>query len=91
MSGEGGHLEAPWPYDITRPSIDADANSDAIMVHGFVNALGKFEKLSIIFPTGLAETKFLLHALQQWEFRPAMEMGKATLVEILLIIPAESQ
>ena len=91
MSAEGGHLEAPWPYDITRPSIDADANADAIMVHGFVNALGKFEKLSIIFPTGLAETKFLLHALQQWEFRPAMETGKATLVEVLLIIPAESQ
>ena len=91
MSVDGAHLEAPWPYDITRPSIDADANADAIMVHGFVNALGKFEKLNIIFPTGLAETKFLLHALQQWEFRPAMQTGKATLVEILLIIPAESQ
>jgi hypothetical protein len=90
-NGGGSHLEAPWPYDITRPSIDADANSDAIMVHGFVNALGRFEKLSIIFPTGLAETKFLLHALQQWEFRPAMETGKATLVEVLLIIPAESE
>lgn len=91
MSGTGGHLEAPWPYDITRPSIDADTNADAIMIHGFVNALGKFEKLSIIFPAGLAETKFLLHALQQWEFRPAMETGKATLVEVLLIIPAESE
>ncbi len=68
-AGKGSHLEAPWPYDITRPSIDADANADAIMVHGFVNALGRFEKLSIIFPTGLAETKFLLHALQQWEFQ----------------------
>jgi hypothetical protein len=90
-NGDAGHLEAPWPYDITRPSIDADANADAIMVHGFVNSVGKFERLSIIFPTGLAETKFLLHALQQWEFRPAMQTGKATLVEILLIIPAESQ
>jgi hypothetical protein len=91
MTGDGAHLEAPWPFDITRPSIDADANADAIIVHGFVNAVGRFEKLSVIFPTGLAETKFLLHALQQWEFRPAMETGKATLVEILLVIPAESQ
>ena len=24
--------DAPWPYDITRPSIDANANTDAIMV-----------------------------------------------------------
>ena len=42
-TGSAGRPDAPWPYDITRPSIDADANADAIMVHGFVNALGRFE------------------------------------------------
>jgi hypothetical protein len=90
-AGSVDHLEAPWPYDITRPSIDADTNADAIMVHGFVNALGKFEQLSIIFPTELAETKFLLHVLQQWQFRPAMQTGQATPVEVLLIIPAAAE
>lgn len=82
--------DAPWPYDITRPSIDANSNTDAIMVHGFVNTLGRFEQLAVIFPTELAETKFLLHALQQWQFRPAMQNGQATAVEVLLIIPDES-
>lgn len=79
--------EAPWPYDIQRPTIDPDINADAIMVHGFVNETGRFEKLAVVFPAQLAETAFLLHALQQWQFRPAMQNGQATAVEILLIIP----
>jgi hypothetical protein len=83
--------DAPWPYDITRPSIDPDVNSDAIMVHGFVNAAGRFEQLAVIFPTALAEAKFLLHALQQWQFRPSMQNGQATAMEVLLIIPVGSE
>jgi hypothetical protein len=83
--------DAPWPYDITRPSIDANANTDAIMVHGFVNAAGRFEQLAVVFPTELAEAKFLLRALQQWQFRPAMQNGQATTVEVLLIIPDQTE
>ncbi len=83
--------DAPWPYDITRPSIDPDVNADAIMVHGFVNTAGRFEQLAIIFPTALNEAKFLLHALQQWQFRPAMQNGQATAMEVLLIIPADAE
>ncbi len=91
VTGSATRPDAPWPYDITRPSIDTDANTDAIMVHGVVNTLGRFEQLAVIFPTELAETKFLLHALQQWQFRPAMEDGQATPVEVLLIIPAVAE
>ena len=76
---------------MTRPSIDADSNADAIMVHGFVNAAGHFEQLAIIFPAELAEAKFLLHTLQQWQFRPAMQNGQATPVEILIIIPDQTE
>jgi hypothetical protein len=83
--------DAPWPYDMTRPSIDPDANTDAIMVHGFVNTAGRFEQLAVVFPTALTEAKFLLHALQQWQFRPSMQSGQATVVEVLLIIPAETE
>jgi hypothetical protein len=83
--------DAPWPYDMTRPSIDADSNADAIMVHGFVNAAGHFEQLAIIFPAELAEAKFLIHTLQQWQFRPAMQNGQATPVEILIIIPDQTE
>jgi hypothetical protein len=83
--------DAPWPYDITRPSIDAEANADAIMVHGFVNTAGRFEQLAVVFPSELAEAKFLLHALQQWQFRPAMQNGQATMVEVLIIIPDQTE
>ena len=90
-AGKSTRPDAPWPYDITRPSIDTDANTDAIMVHGFVNTAGRFEQLAVIFPTELAEAKFLLHALQQWQFRPSMQNGQATPVEVLLIIPAVAE
>jgi hypothetical protein len=90
-AGSAGRPDAPWPYDITRPSIDPDSNTDAIMVHGFVNTAGRFEQLAVVFPTALAEAKFLLHALQQWQFRPSMQSGQATAVEVLLIIPAETE
>jgi hypothetical protein len=86
-----GRPDAPWPYDITRPSIDPDVNADAIMVHGFVNTAGRFEQLAVVFPTALAEAKFLLHALQQWQFRPSMQSGQPTAVEVLLIIPATAE
>jgi hypothetical protein len=90
-AGSATRPDAPWPYDMTRPSIDADANADAIMVHGFVNTSGRFEQLAVVFPTELAEAKFLLHALQQWQFRPAMQNGQATVVEVLLIIPDQTE
>jgi hypothetical protein len=89
--GSASRPDAPWPYDITRPSIDPDANSDAIMIHGYVNTAGRFEQLAVVFPTALTEAKFLLHALQQWQFRPSMQSGQPTAVEVLLIIPAESE
>ena len=90
-AGSASRPDAPWPYDITRPSIDEDSNTDAIMVHGFVNTSGRFEQLAVVFPTALTEAKFLLHALQQWQFRPSMQGGQPAAVEVLLIIPAETE
>jgi hypothetical protein len=89
-AGASARPEAPWPYDVTRPSIDPDTGAEAIIIHGFVNATGHFERLAIVFPAELAEAKFLLHALQQWEFRPATQNGVITQVEVLLIIPDET-
>jgi hypothetical protein len=90
-AADPGHLDAPWPYDITRPSIDADAETDAIMVHGIVNAKGRFESLAVVFPTELSETAFLLRALSLWQFRPALRNGQPSPVEVLLIIPAVAE
>jgi hypothetical protein len=91
-TGGGGSVrpEAPWPYDIVRPRFDSDDfNSDALLVHGFVNSAGRFERLALVFPAEFAKVKFLLSALDQWEFRPARQNGQAAAVEVLLIIPEE--
>jgi hypothetical protein len=89
-NGAATRLEAPWPYLMERPELSsADLNADAIMVHGFVNASGRFEKLAIVFPAGFAQTKFVLSALDRWQFRAAMQNGLMTTVEVLLIIPID--
>ncbi len=80
--------DAPFPYEIARPRIESgDVNADALLVHGFVNATGRFEQLSIAFPPDFARSEFVLKALEKWKIRPAMQQGQAIRVEILLIIP----
>lgn len=84
------HLDAPWPYYIVRPNLNPDdASSDSVMVHGFVNETGHFEKLSIVFPTdmGYAREQLVLNALQQWQFRAGTHDGQVAKLEVLLIIP----
>jgi hypothetical protein len=84
------HLDAPWPYNIVRPNIPPGAiNADALMVRGFVNQAGRFEQLAVAFPPQFEETQFVLDALRQWQFRPAVQNGQAARVEVLLIIPEE--
>jgi len=90
QAGNIARLEAPWPFNIVRPNIGADAfNSDAILVHGFVNQAGRFESLSLAFPPGFQQAQFVLGALNQWQFRPASRDGQTEKVEVLLIIPEE--
>jgi len=89
-AGNIAHLEAPWPYNIVRPNISPDAiNSDALLVHGFVNQEGRFEFLSIAFPPQFQQAQYVLNALNQWQFRPAAQNGQVEKVEVLLIIPEE--
>jgi hypothetical protein len=92
IAGGAARPDAPWPYDMVRPHLNPDDfNSDAIMVHGFVNPTGRFEHLAIVFPTEFNKSRFLLNALQQWQFRPAKENGQIAAVEVLLIIPEETE
>ena len=91
-NGSVTRLAAPWPYLMERPELaTGELNADAIMIHGFINASGRFEKLAIVFPAGFAQTKFVLNALEQWQFRAAMQNGLMTTVEVLLIIPLEAE
>lgn len=84
--------EAPWPFDIVQPHLDAsDFTSDALMVHGVVNASGRFEHLAVVFPSDFDKAHFLLSALEQWQFRPGRENGRLAPMEVLLIIPEISE
>jgi hypothetical protein len=90
VGGNVTRLEAPWPYNIVRPNIAPDAiNSDALLVHGYVNQAGRFESLAIAFPPQFPEAQFVLDSLKQWQFRPASQNGQTERVEVLLIIPDE--
>ncbi len=89
-AGSVARLEAPWPYDILRPNLTArDLNTDALMIHGILTSAGRFESLAIAFPSRFRYASFVLHALRQWQFRPARRGGLAIAVEVLLIIPDE--
>ncbi len=91
-AANAGRPDAPWPFDIVQPHLDPnDYTSDAVMIHGFVNLAGRFERLAVVFPTEFAQAKFVLSALEQWQFRPARQNGQLAPVEVLLIIPEEAE
>ena len=77
-------LEAPWPYDITRPNLlTRDLNADALMVHGVLNQEGRLESLAIAFPSSFRYASFVLRALRSMAVpagaaeRPADRRGSA--------------
>jgi hypothetical protein len=91
-AGNIARIEAPWPYNIVRPNIAPDAiDADALMVHGFVNQAGRFEALTVAFPPQFTQAQFVLNSLAQWQFRPATQNGQNVKVEVLLIIPEETE
>ena len=90
LGGNITHLEAPWPYNIVRPNLaPGSIDADALMIHGFVNREGRFDKLRIVFPQAFPQAQFVIDALDRWQFRPASENGQIARVEVLLIIPEE--
>jgi hypothetical protein len=92
VAGSAAPPEAPWPYTMVRPDLAAAAtDAGTLMVHGFVDRAGHFEGLVLVFPPHPPKSEALVYALRQWEFRPATQNGQATAVEVLLIIPDESE
>jgi hypothetical protein len=91
-AGSIGQLEAPWPFNIVRPNLAPGAiDSDALMVHGYVNTAGRFENLDVVFPPAFPLTDFVLQSLSQWQFRPAAQDGKPIRTEVLLVIPDQDE
>jgi hypothetical protein len=84
-------LEAPWPFFMLRPNhLDGDT-VDYLIVHGILNADGTFEQLAMIFPQEFEKKDLLMNSLKQWAFRPASRDGEPTAVEVLLIIPNQTE
>jgi hypothetical protein len=91
-AGNTTSLQAPWPYNIVRPNIPADAvDAEVLMIHGFVNKDGRFEGLTVAFPPSFEQAKFVVDALKQWQFRPGTQNGQNTTVEVLLIAPVDTE
>jgi hypothetical protein len=83
-------LDAPWPYSIVRPNLDpGSVDADSIMIHGFIDQSGRFEKLTMIVPPAFPQAQFVLAALARWQFRPALQDGQSARVEVLIIIPEQ--
>ncbi len=91
-SGAIPRVDAPWPIDMLIPNIeDFSAQADAVVLHGFLNPEGHFEQLNVVFPPRFSRSAFLLEALKEWLFRPAIQNGQPTTLEILLVIPSQDQ
>lgn len=90
VNGKAAPLDAPFPYLIMRPDLTFGTDIDYLIIHGIVTALGRLDQLSyIIAPEEQAEKDFLLHSLQQWQFRPGKLNEQPVALEILLIIPRD--
>jgi hypothetical protein len=85
--GGPGRLTAPYPLVTYRPPI-AHYGSKYLMLHGFVNADGRFQDLHAIGAHDPADAALAISVLSRWEFRPAAQDGKRVRVETLLAIPA---
>lgn len=91
-AGSIAPLQAPWPYDITRPQFAfIDFNANALVLHGFVNRAGRFESLALVYPPQFAQAEFVLYTLQRWQFRPARQNGRTATVEVVLIAPNDME
>jgi len=83
-----GPIEAPWPFLMIRPNDLS--TSDYVVVHGIVTADGRFDQLALVFPEDLSQKDLVMSSLKRWQFRPASQAGQNEAVEVLLIIPRES-
>lgn len=89
VRGRALPIEAPWPYVIVRP--ETMSFSEYVIVHGILGADGRFDQLGLLFPGDLEKKDLLISSLKQWTFRAATRDGVPSEVEILLIIPGQSE
>jgi hypothetical protein len=89
--GTATSLDAPWPFLMLRLDRLSDFEPDYVMVHGMLTSAGQFDQLAMLFPSELEQRDLLLKSLQLWAFRPARRDGQPVAVEVLLIIPRQTE
>lgn len=89
VRGRALPIEAPWPYVIVRP--ETLSFTEYVIVHGMLSSEGRFDQLALIFPLEFEKKDLLMSSLKQWTFRAANRDGAPSEVEILLIIPGQSE
>jgi hypothetical protein len=80
-------LSAPYAFVIIRPNVRFRGGARYGFVHAFVNAEGRFDRMTEVGQPAIENIDVVLESLQQWEFRPAAKDGAPALVEVLLCIP----
>ena len=86
--GSSAPVQPPYPTRMVRPdAIAVPPYYKYILVHGFVNAAGRVENLSVVRPIRPDTDQALMASLAGWEFRAATRDGVKTTVEFLLSIP----
>ncbi len=83
-----GALEPPRPVHAVRPELTLAPEVEYMVIHGRINAEGRFENLAIIGEQPLRpDPDTLLRSLSEWELRPAAKDGRALPVDVVLIVP----
>jgi hypothetical protein len=87
--GNPAPVKAPFPMRTKIPQELDDHNNGVIMLHGFLDAKGRFKQLEWVQGGSNYLGQILIAALRDWEFRPATRDGRAVEVEVVLAIPAK--
>jgi hypothetical protein len=87
--GNPAPVKPPYPLVTFRPSGMVQQGSSYILIHGFVDAGGRFKDLDVLRSANSQTSQMVLSCLALWEFRPATRDGVPVLVEILLAIPPD--
>jgi len=84
--GSPAPLNAPYPKVTYLPALRPRPGT-YLLVHGYINAAGRFEALQALRAADRDEVAAIIPVLERWEFRPAMREGRPVRIEILLAIP----
>jgi hypothetical protein len=85
--GDPAVIAPPFPIETSIPrGMGTQAIAQNVVFHGFLTAAGAFRGMALRSPDApVAREIFAL--LGEWRFRPAAKDGKATEIEVLLVVP----